>query len=237
MPKNRFIFVFILFGNLWIWKIFLTNFYIALLLIIATDLLYLFSKNNKLNKKIIFAFLLILFYQYVSTNKINLTGLSDDQQRIQQMRLGEYPSKYLKIGYYFENRRESIAFFRIQNNLSEILDPNLYFFASHPRQRIGVDGFEKFPYIYLPFFILGVFLLIKQKKKLFFINSLLIPILLLSIIGSNNSIGAFALFPFIVISTTTGAENYFKNKNIKYFKLFILITTLILIQMYSYEIF
>ena len=92
----------------------------------------------------------------------SLTLLNNDQIRIKDMRLKSYPPVYLTfdtktlwipVAHWFEERKESIAFFRILKNVSETVDLNLYFFANHPRERVGYNEFEKFPYIFIPAFL------------------------------------------------------------------------------------
>ncbi len=215
-----------LFANLWIYKIFAANFFLGVLILLASILLL---KNNKY---FLLFFIPILFLQINTTNKTSLTEISNDDRRIIDMRLRAYPSKFLRLGYWLEERKESIIFNRITTNLFENLDPNLYFFSNHPGQRVGIKEFEKFPYILLPFFLLGIFDLISKKNNIFWLISFLVPIIILSIIGNKNNLGPFSLFPFFIIPIYEGLKKLQK----KHFKIFIIVLILVLIQIISYEI-
>ena len=215
-----------LFANLWIYKVFAANLFLGILILIATILLL---KNSKL---FLLLFIPVLFFQIQTTNKTSLTAISNDDRRVIDMRLRAYPSKLLRLGYWLEERKESIIFYRVATNFFENMDPNLYFFSNHPRQRVGIKEFEKFPYVLLPFFLLGIFNWISKKNKLFWLISFLVPITILSIIGNKNNLGPFSLFPFLVVSIYEG----FKKLRSKYLTMFIIVLVLVLIQIISYEI-
>lgn len=215
-----------LFANLWIYKIFVANFLLGVVILLATILLL---KNNKF---FLLLFIPILLFQIQTTNKTSLTAISNDDRRVIDMRLRAYPYKFLRLGYWLEERKESIIFNRVVTNFFENMDPNLYFFSNHPRQRVGIKEFEKFPYVLLPFFLLGVFDFVSKKNKLLWLISFLVPIIVLSIIGNRNNLGPFSLFPFFAISINEGLK---KLQN-KHLKIFFVVLVLVLIQIVSYEI-
>jgi hypothetical protein len=215
-----------LFANLWIYKIFALNFVLGILILLVAVLLL---KNNKFFWLL---FIPILLIQIQTTNKTSLTAISNDDRRVIDMRLRAYPAKLLRLGYWLEERKESIIFNRVTTNFFENIDPNLYFFANSPRQRVGIKEFEKFPYILLPFFLLGLFDLILKKNKMFWLISFLAPLIVLSIIGNNNSLGPFSLFPFITVSIYEGL----KKLRSKYLTIFIIVLALVMVQIISYEI-
>jgi hypothetical protein len=214
------IFLLVLFGNLWIWKIASYDIFLLILVIVVSLLFYLIVTKRKSLYKLFFSlFVLLLVFQWRTTGAGSLTNLTNDQKRIQQLRLREYPPVYfsiagktiwIPIAHWFEGRRESIAAFRIMKNFSEVVDPNLYFFANHPRERIGMQEFEKFPYLFLPFFIYGSFLLIENKKGKVLAFVIIAPSILISIIGNNNPLGPFSLFPLFVGNTAVGLQKTFE---------------------------
>lgn len=214
------------FANLWIYKILAVNFLLGILILITTILLL---KNKKL---FLLFFVPVLFFQIQTTSKTSLTAISNDGRRVIDMRLRAYPYKFLRLGYWLEERKESIVFNRLTTNLFENLDPNLYFFANSPRQRVGIKEFEKFPYVLLPFFLLGIFDFVSKKNKLFWLISFLVPLITLSIIGNKNNLGPFSLFPFFAASIYEGLK---KLQN-KYLKIFIVVLVLVMVQIISYEI-
>ncbi len=207
----------VLLANFWIWRILFNSIPLGLLVLVSSIFLYLSFKRS--SKKHFFTFLvlfsLLLISQWKTTSEESLVELSNDEQRVQQMRLKEYPLVFFKIGrktvwiplaHWFEGREESIAFFRILENFSETIDPNLYFFANHPRERVGINEFKKFPYIFLPLFFYGLVLSITERRKLVLGISFILPVVLISIIGHKNQFGPFSLFPFLVVLTIHGLE-------------------------------
>jgi hypothetical protein len=120
----------------------------------------------------------------------------------------------LPVAHWLEERPETIAVYRLTQNFSEIVDPNMYFFANHPRERVGINEVEKFPYILLPLFVYGVILLVSGKQHGLFIVSLGVPALYYVLYGTGNGLEPFLLFPFILISIFTATEELQK-KNIK----------------------
>ncbi len=215
MVSSNLLLFFVLVFNLWIWRVVEFNIFIGLLLVASTVLLWLLIKEKSKNS---FLFLILFFvlvaFQWQTTDRISLTNLTNDEQRLQQVRLRAHPPVYFKIGdktiwiptgNWFELRKEAVAFYKIQANFADMIDPNLYFFANHPRERVGVKEFEKFPYLLLPAFIIGILsLTIKELKKLW---PVLIPFVLISFIGNNNPYGPFSLFPFLAVITAKGVEN------------------------------
>lgn len=190
-------FFLLLFLNLWIWKIVSVSLLIGLVVILTT-----IFRGKKIG---IFLLLLLLLIQVKTTNIVPLTRLSEDEVVRQIQRMREYNNP--RIAHILEERPEALIFFKLQNNLSQLVDPNFYFFANHPRERAGVNEFEKFPYLLIPFFIYGLYKLVKKREYLFFAVYLLFPLAVLSLIGLNNPLGPFSLFPFIL---TTSYEGFVK---------------------------
>lgn len=190
-----------------------------------------------------------MYFQVSHTQITSLTKLSNEDVRIKDMRLKSYPPVYLNIGsktywipaaHWLEERKESIIITRIVNNISENIDINLYFFAGHPRERIGVNEFEKFPYIFLVPFLVGLYDNLNKRKILLFFIGLLIPLALLSVIGNKNQLGPVILFPLFVLLIGYGFNiiylNYLKG-NIKLMVICLLLLLLNLIQVISYQLY
>ena len=230
---------------------FSSNIIIFLLVVVSTFLLHFSVKDkSKLTKTFIVVLVLLLFSQLRTTRAISLTNLTNDQIRIRDMRLREYPPTYIKIGQrakwfpvneWFEEGRGFRALNRMLTNLSETPDPNLYFFSNHPRERVGINEFEKFPYIFLPFAAYGIIKAVERKRRMYLL-SFFGPLILISIVGNDNYLGPFSLFTFIVISISTGLKHVYRSLSNKLFtqikllaSVFFLLTILVLIQMYSYN--
>lgn len=179
-------------------------------------------------------FIIVLcFTQLNFTNKLDLTTISNDQKRVQDMRLAAYPPRLLHVAYLLEVKHISVALTRMQSNFFEALDINLYFFASYPRARVGFQEFEKFPYVLLPFFVVGIFDLLQKRKALLTI-AILPPLAIITLYGTNVSGSIFALFPVMAYAIYLGLTKIAKKPLIPV--LFVL-CVLVLIQVISYEIY
>ena len=196
--------------NFWLFQVFRLNVFVGLLLFASTIAIDLWLKHKIDRRLPLLLFTTLLFLQFQTTVREPLDSLNLENQLLVQMRLREYPMAHL-----FESRPEPIIFFKIQENLGQTLDPNFYFFANHPRERVGVQEFEKFPYIFLPVLLIGIVHMIHRKvyKQLLLIA--VVPILLLSLIGHKNSLGPLSLFPFLAIATSYGLAFLHKKLNAK----------------------
>jgi len=227
-----------IFGNLWVYKIARDNVLVFLgILVASTALVRYVSGSKKISRKyIIVSLAIVIFIQLVNFKLINFTELSNDEVRVRDERLSMYPSENLRLGYYFEQKREVVAIRRVTDNFLSQIDPNLYFFAGHPRERLGVVEFEKFPFIFLPFFLFGAYTAIKNKKYLLFL--FLVPVLINSV---NRITNETALFPFFAVTLYLGlvqSNKLTRRKYRKYFYvLFGILYVLVLFQTIGYEIY
>jgi hypothetical protein len=217
--------------NLWIFRILTLNFFVAVLVLLVSWFLFKYQENSerKLSFPLLLSLLLLIFFQIRTTQKTSLTAISNDDRRIIDMRLRAYPFSLVRVGHWLEERKESMALYKISQNFFENLDPNLYFFANHPRERVGIREFEKFPYILLPFFFLGI---VRLKNKVFWAVSFAVPLLILSFIGNQNNLGSFSLFPFFAVSIAEGLRQV---RSLNKWVLAI-VFLLVFVQIISYEI-
>lgn len=160
----------ITFGNLWVWRIFKENFIIGILLVILSFLLFkqVITKAQK-GQLIVLIFILIIvvFLSLRVGFDKNISIISADEQLHQNSRHELYA---VELGELFKNK-VSLRFYKdfswsirkLERNLFYNLDLNLYFFSTHPRERAGIEEFEKYPWILLPFFIVGLFLVIQYN--------------------------------------------------------------------------
>lgn len=153
-------------GNLWIWWIFKENFIIGILLVILS---YLFFKQVIIKAQagqfiaLIFIFIIVTFFTLRVGFDKNIFFISAEEQAQQDARHGLYA---VELGQLYKNKL-SLNFYKyfnssihkLERNFFYNLDPNLYFFASHPRERPGIGEFDKYPWILLPFFITGLFVI------------------------------------------------------------------------------
>ncbi|OGM18898.1 hypothetical protein A2685_02110 [Candidatus Woesebacteria bacterium RIFCSPHIGHO2_01_FULL_37_10] len=224
--------LFVLIFNLWLIKIFRYNVFIGITVILGSIFVYL-SIQAGIKKYFYISALFIsvlMIFQYKTSSINSLVFLNENEKIEQQQRMRGYPKSLYRFANWLEQRKEAIIFYKIEDNFSEVVDPNLYFFANHPRERIGVVEYEKLPYVLLPFFVMGILFVKKSGHNILLLS--VSPLIPLSLIGNSNPIGPFSLFPFLAAYVAIGLEPVFKNK--KYFFAFILVFSLVFIQTISY---
>lgn len=202
--------VFILITSSWSWELFSFNKYLLLIICSSSILLYLSVIRS--SKKILYIFCLtlipILIIQWKTTKNAGLNYMNATDEQLFATRRYELSMVNPNLGRYLENKPLYI-FHKFEQNLLRTMDLNLYFFGSHPRERSGIKEFEKFSFLFLPFFILGLLKLVKSSPWQLSI-SFLIPLLGLSIIGQDNPVGPFSLFPFFSVIITIGISLFMK---------------------------
>ncbi len=152
--------------------------------------------------KIFLVFLLIIFcfltgpwWRYIKQSLSEVkesdktTIFLINQEEIQQINTRRsYYSNNL-LGKVFENKITFI-FDKWKKNLFQGLDLNYFFFANHPRERAGVVEKEIFNWYWLPIFLVGLYL---SLKNYFFIHNLIF-IGALCVISLFNKIDNFVIF-------------------------------------------
>lgn len=213
MAQNAIIFLAVLFINNWVWHIYNQNTIIFVLLLLTSFSLFRVSFHKKNTLIFYLLFIILLFSQIKTTEYSSLSYLDNDQQRVQTSRLGQYPIINLQlfnkniripIAHWFEGRKETLTFYKLQNNLFSTLDQNIFFFGGHPRQRIAANDFNKFPITFFPFFLWGMVELIKKRSRKLFLGTFIIPLMLLTYTGQKNPFGEYIFFPFLATAITTG---------------------------------
>lgn len=121
--------------------------------------------------------------------------------------LNQRRSFYPIYGRLFQNKF-IFSLNKIERNLFYNLDPNLYFFAAHPRERLKVNEFEKFPAIFLPFFLVGFFVFFKKPSKKITLSMVLA--LVLNAFLSPEPPGPIFMYPVITYFIFKGAEGVVK---------------------------
>lgn len=199
------------FLNFWVWRILQINILLAAILIFLTFFLFKLVTEKKF-RIWIFCLTFILF----SLSSFIIIRSDFDNKLLSftpedQVKLNERHFYYAKdLGRFFLNskvlnyyKNYSLPVHKFEGNLFSNLDLNLYFFASHPRERAGVSEFEKYSPLYLPFFIIGVLVLIYLGY--IGIGVYLIAATLASaFVSSSYIIGPILFFPLINICITQG---------------------------------
>ncbi len=194
----------------WFWKLFKINPLILLLLIVFNFmLLYITFKSPKKIIKIatFVLFLLLIFYNLQKGFDKGIWTINQNQALEQNRRhsfyaasLGKIYTNKIGLLYY---TKISDPLTRLQKNLFSNLEINLYFFASHPRERTDANEFEKYSFLLLPFFLIGIFYMVKKNilsLELFFLAAILIS----AFININYVLGPILFFPLINTVITLG---------------------------------
>lgn len=205
------IFIFVVITTPWTWKILNNNILICLLLILIA---YIFLKLL-LIKRIIIELIILFGLAFLVVSVINLQ-LGFDQQLDkldvnEEVKLNERHRYYAKdLGAFFLNKYSlnyyknyNPYFYKFQRNFFSVLDSNLYFFASHPRERAGINEFVKFPSLYLVFFILGIIYSLKLRSLLVIVY-LLVAALINGFLSPAFELGPILFFPFVTALTALG---------------------------------
>ena len=210
----------LIFINEWIWRVAAVNITIFILLFLSSIFLF-----KKLKHYFLLTFILLLYFQISTTSFQSLILLDNDDQRIKSERIQFYnPSNhYMRVLFARFNLKELLegnfntAKNRLERNFFETIDSNVYFFAGHPRERVWANDFEKFPFIFIVPFLIGVYLAVIEKEK-FLILFAIISLIVLTYFGHKNPLGPFILFPFFVYLINKGVlktVNYFQKINEK----------------------
>lgn len=150
--------------NPWWWVIIRRNLWVGLLVFVLSFVVfqYFFKSKSRILLLLLLSLTAILFF--ISAGK----AFDESILRVSSLDIQQYNKRHEfyanSLGKIYTNRF-SLAYFKeynlplykLQRNLFANLDPNLYFFKSHPRERPGIEEFEKYLPIFLPFFLIGVF--------------------------------------------------------------------------------
>ncbi len=109
-----------------------------------------------------------------------------------------YPNKLL--GKLLENK-VSVYFSHYLTNISYGLDPNFYFFASHPRERAGFSEHQRLPLWLFPLSLAGLFMQLTNGKYILVIY-FLASLLIISFFAPFDNY-AFVLYPFFILAPFT----------------------------------
>ena len=198
-------------SNYWVWQIFSSNLVLGGILLLTELGLFILITQKNLRKRcqtILFLsglLFLSLGAVFVKSNfdqtllVTSPTEISILMQRHAYLAdgLGKiFTNRYI-LHYY---KDYSLAVGKYERNIFYSLDPNLYFFRSHPREKAGIDEYEKYSPLFLPLFVIGIFYLILHSRKyLFLILYFLLATLLTGFISPYYKLGPVLLFPFVNI--------------------------------------
>ncbi|OGM77396.1 hypothetical protein A2188_00610 [Candidatus Woesebacteria bacterium RIFOXYA1_FULL_43_9] len=201
--RNKFwLYLLVTVGNWWFWRMVRFDLVVASLCLLLSLLLLSAVDNNSFGKKVrLMGFLFVLLVA-ISLFKGSDRGLFITQPLENDLieKRHEYFAK--EFGVFYKNRigifylkKFNPIFFRLQKNFFANLDIGLYFFSSHPRERVGVDEFAKYPAILLPVFMIG-FIFVLRKRQ-FLLLLLLLAGLVSIFLHPVYNLGPVLFFPLI----------------------------------------
>lgn len=189
----------------WFWKIITTDLLFGSLVILSTISVFILL-SERVKRAYTIALLLICI---VINTLFVIKGFDKSlfqQSILEKLSVNTKRSYYpYLVGNIFQNKL-TLGVNKYEKNFFANLDINLYFFKSHPRERPGVEEFNKYPQIFIVFFFLGVIRFLKSKIMYCLLivtviiggflkqNYLLGPIIFFPIITSLISLGFYSLY-------------------------------------------
>lgn len=194
----------------WWWIIIWRNFLTGLLVFVLSFVVfqYFFKSKSRILLLLLLSLTAILFF--ISTRK----AFDESILRVSALDIQQYSRRHEfyanSLGKIYTNRfsltyfkEYNLPLYKLQRNFFANLDPNLYFFASHPRERLGIEEFKKYSPIFLPFFLIGA--LYSIYVPLFGILIYSVSVLFLSsIISPAYELGPMLFFPIVNLMITIG---------------------------------
>ncbi|MDQ5930314.1 MAG: hypothetical protein QG594_2102 [Bacteroidota bacterium] len=209
--KESLILIFFTLANYWFWQILKTSLTLCAILIILELAIFKLSVRKNTKKRIIFysgliVFCILIFSVFGTKQRFDetLAVNSPTEAHIINQRHG-YLAEGLGIFFtnrvaqqYYVNWNPKIG--KYLRNVSFAVDPNLYFYRSHPREKAGIDETEKYSPFVIPFFIIGILFLITHAGNFpYLIIYLLLAVFITGFLDPKYILGPILVFPFINI--------------------------------------
>ncbi len=202
--------LFVIIFNPWWWFILQKNYWIGLLIFVLSFSIfhYFYLIKSSFYLKILLGLTGILIFICIKEG-FDAAIFSNSVLEVQQYNK-RHEFYAADIGKIYTNRfsllffkNYSLPLYKLQRNLFSNLDPNLYFFKSHPRERGGIDEFDKYLPVFLPVFLIGILYCIFVLFTRILIYFL--PILIISsAISPSFYLGPILYFPIINLIITVG---------------------------------
>ncbi|MBI2596857.1 hypothetical protein HYW41_01760 [Candidatus Daviesbacteria bacterium] len=200
----------VIFLNPWWWIIFQRNIWVGLLVIILSLVVFKYFWYSNIEKLLLplLIFTAISFFISVK-DAFDISIFRYSTLEIQQLNkrhefyangLGKIYTNRISLSYF---KDFNLPISKLQRNFFGNLDPNQYFFASHPRERAGVEEFQKYIPLFLPFFVIGLLYSI-HVPLLALLIYLVIVSLISSVISASYNLGPILFFPLINFMITIG---------------------------------
>lgn len=210
--KWKFIILIILtVSNYWFWQIINFNIILSFALLIIELILFraVIQKSDRKNMRVlsfVVIFILLVSGGILIKKNIdkNLFVNSPTEVSLYNQRHGYFSEG---LGFIFNNKVTQHYYTDLDRglgkyatNVSYVIDPNLYFFRSHPREKAGIDEYDKYSPFVLPLFIIGTLILIANfKEYLLLILYFVLSVLITGFITPGFKLGPVLMFPFVNI--------------------------------------
>lgn len=190
------------------------------------SLLSLFYKRNKPATLFIIASLLIGFI--FAKPFFGQTIFKIDYEAKQQIIRNTYLYPNVLLARINQNKLKIITD-KLNSNFFATTDPANYFFAFHPREGyVENQNLDKYPFLSLPFLLLGLFYLNKNKNKVFIMPILFASILTLAILTNFDRQDFILYLPLSLI--IIDGINVFEKRYPKIAKYYLLILIIFSLQ-------
>lgn len=193
--------------NPWWWIVLQRDLVIGILAFLISIMVVLYFFQGKIQKLLILSSVVFVSVSIITALDSSIWTTSE----LETQQYGRRHEFYAKgLGKLYTNRftlsyfkKYHLPFTKLQGNFFANLDPNLYFFNSHPRERGGIEEFDKYHPIFLPFFIIGfLYLIYNPKTKLIIYIAAIL--LLSSFISPNFKLGPILVLPIVNYLITLG---------------------------------
>lgn len=198
---SRLFVVFLILSSYWFWKIWSVSWWLAIVCVLTTVLLY---ENSYFRRWLgVGGLIFLIFYQLLIPKTV---VASRDafviDQRWQMYANAKLPeNKWLwKIPQWFEVNELSHRLGKMQENAAVVLNPGYYFFANHPFERVGIMEFEKFWFGLLVPWIIGLFV---WFEDMYYRVLLLVAVGIATLVGESH-LGAVFLLPIVCCQIALG---------------------------------
>lgn len=207
MFRHLLIIIFIVLLSSWSWSIFSQNWFIGICCVLLSILLLLYFYNRKLSRQqtvfVICLWVILFAYLFSFSFDKNLFYVQENQYINVLKRQDIYSAafnRYYKnrFGIYYFNKVEPFIY-RYSNNIANLFNLEKLFVSNYS----GEENKPRFPVLFLPPMILGLFYLLKSfnKKYAYF------TIIFLGASGfldTKNTLGPIMIYPIICANIGLG---------------------------------
>lgn len=157
--------------------------------------------KQKLGTKVfLIVYIFLAVFQVLTTNIKEAYTYSSYQIDFQIQRMNRYPYQLAKAGYILEVKKEVRVFEKLIENFFFATDFEVYF----P---------NRLPYILSPFFFIGFYFFVKERKKrIIMFYGFLTSVTILTLIGPYAKYGPILIMPYLVYFIVLGILRVFKSK-------------------------